>query len=208
MIEWTLSSCLARFEVGAVSHPSPGEANVCFFKSGRYRPPEAKPEIVSVRLLHDIRSILVAGLTTRRKTMNWDAIGAIGELLGALVVVVTLGYLAIQIRQNTAQQKREETVSVQRGQNEVLTQLQDPATVRSYAMMAEKGRAANPEDRSRAIIFLVQYLNHFQIVYDLYQLGSLDEDRYKFWESVAVAWVASKGLREWWDEDNGKLGLI
>jgi hypothetical protein len=71
-------------------------------------------------------------------------------------------------------------------------------------MMAEKGRAANPEDRSRAIIFLVQYLNHFQIVYDLYQLGSLDEDRYKFWESVAVAWVASKGLREWWDEDNGK----
>ena len=139
--------------------------------------------------------------------MNWDAIGAIGELLGALVVVVTLGYLAIQIRQNTAQQKREETVSVQRGQNEVLTQLQDPATVRSYAMMAEKGRAANPEDRSRAIIFLVQYLNHFQIVYDLYQLGSLDEDRYKFWESVAVAWVASKGLREWWDEDNGKLGF-
>ena len=74
-------------------------------------------------------------------------------------------------------------------------------------MMAEKGRAANPEDRSRAIIFLVQYLNHFQIVYDLYQLGSLDEDRYKFWESVAVAWVASKGLREWWDEDNGRLGF-
>lgn len=30
--------------------------------------------------------------------MNWDAIGAIGELVGAVAVVATLGYLAIQIR--------------------------------------------------------------------------------------------------------------
>ena len=33
--------------------------------------------------------------------MNWDAIGAIGEILGAVAVVATLGYLALQIRQNT-----------------------------------------------------------------------------------------------------------
>ena len=32
--------------------------------------------------------------------MNWDAIGAIGEIVGALAVVVTLFYLATQIRQN------------------------------------------------------------------------------------------------------------
>jgi hypothetical protein len=140
--------------------------------------------------------------------MNWDAVGAVGELLGALVVVVTLGYLAIQIRQNTAQQKREETVSIQRGQNEVIAQLNDPKLVRSYAITAAEGRAANPEDRVRAIIWLVQYLNHFQIVYDLHQLGSLDEDRYKFWENLAVGWVASKGLREWWDEDNGKIAFM
>ena len=30
--------------------------------------------------------------------MNWDAIGAIGETIGALAVVFTLAYLAIQIR--------------------------------------------------------------------------------------------------------------
>ena len=33
--------------------------------------------------------------------MNWGAIGAIGEILGAIGVIVTLGYLAVQIRQNT-----------------------------------------------------------------------------------------------------------
>ena len=35
--------------------------------------------------------------------MNWEAIGAIGEIVGALGVILTLGYLAYQIRQNTIQ---------------------------------------------------------------------------------------------------------
>ena len=35
--------------------------------------------------------------------MNWEAIGAIGEVVGALGVILTLGYLAYQIRQNTNQ---------------------------------------------------------------------------------------------------------
>jgi hypothetical protein len=33
--------------------------------------------------------------------MNWEAISAVGEIGGALAVIVTLGYLAAQIRQNT-----------------------------------------------------------------------------------------------------------
>ena len=33
--------------------------------------------------------------------MNWEALGAIGEIVGAIAVVLTLGYLAVQMRQNT-----------------------------------------------------------------------------------------------------------
>ena len=33
--------------------------------------------------------------------MNWEAIGAIGEIIGAIAVVATLAYLAHQIRQNS-----------------------------------------------------------------------------------------------------------
>ena len=35
--------------------------------------------------------------------MNWDAIDAIGEILGASAVVASLVYLAVQIRHNTKQ---------------------------------------------------------------------------------------------------------
>ena len=33
--------------------------------------------------------------------MNWESIGAIGEVLGAIGVIATLLYLSVQIRQNT-----------------------------------------------------------------------------------------------------------
>ncbi|MGB5591067.1 MAG: hypothetical protein WBN31_09000 [Gammaproteobacteria bacterium] len=33
--------------------------------------------------------------------MNWEAVSAIGEIAGAAGVIITLGYLSIQIRQNT-----------------------------------------------------------------------------------------------------------
>ena len=34
--------------------------------------------------------------------MNWEAIGAIGQMLGSVAVLVTLGYVAIQIRHSRA----------------------------------------------------------------------------------------------------------
>ena len=39
--------------------------------------------------------------------MNWDAIGAIGELAGALAVVLTLFYLARQIKTSSDVSKAE-----------------------------------------------------------------------------------------------------
>jgi len=30
--------------------------------------------------------------------MNWDAIGAIGQMLGSIAILVTLGYRALQVK--------------------------------------------------------------------------------------------------------------
>lgn len=37
--------------------------------------------------------------------MEWNAIGAIGDFVGGVGVILTLGYLAVQIRQNTRAQR-------------------------------------------------------------------------------------------------------
>lgn len=43
--------------------------------------------------------------------MNWDAIGAIGEIVGALATVLTLAYLALQIRQTRKTQDQQNLIA-------------------------------------------------------------------------------------------------
>jgi hypothetical protein len=138
--------------------------------------------------------------------MNWEAIGAVGETLSALAVLVTLVYLATQIRQNTAQQKREELVSIQHGQNAVVAQLQDPRVFGAYVRTADD-RRPTIEDRGTALSWVIQYLNHFQIVHELYRNGALNEEQYQLWAGFAAAIVAPKGVRRWWDEEDGRLAF-
>jgi hypothetical protein len=44
--------------------------------------------------------------------MNWQAVSAVSELVGALGVIVSLAYLASQIRQNTRQLEQNERASM------------------------------------------------------------------------------------------------
>ena len=39
--------------------------------------------------------------------MNWEAIGAIAELIGGVAVLITLIYLSIQVRQNSRIQRQQ-----------------------------------------------------------------------------------------------------
>jgi len=50
--------------------------------------------------------------------MNWDAVGAVAEILGALGVIVTIAYLAIQIRQNSKLLASSLADSIRNGLNE------------------------------------------------------------------------------------------
>jgi len=53
--------------------------------------------------------------------LNWEAVSAVSETVGALGVVASLGYLAYQIRQNTKQLEQNERASIAAAVNVSLT---------------------------------------------------------------------------------------
>ena len=64
--------------------------------------------------------------------MNWDAIGAVGEILGAIAVLITLVYLARQIRLNTHEiraSRVEGTLRDQSKYNQMLAEDSDLARI-------------------------------------------------------------------------------
>ena len=138
--------------------------------------------------------------------MTITELGSLGEFVGSVLTLATLAYLAIQVRQNTAQQRREELVSIQHGQNEVIGQLRDPRVFGAY-VRAASGRNPSAEDWGTAFSWVVQYLNHFQVIHELHQSGTLDEEQYQLWAGYAVSIVAPPGMRRWWDEEGGRLAF-
>jgi len=53
--------------------------------------------------------------------MNWEAIGAIGEVAGAMVVVATLIYLSVQLRHNARSIPSNNSNNVMQGFNLINT---------------------------------------------------------------------------------------
>ena len=139
--------------------------------------------------------------------MSITELGALGEFFGSILTIATLIYLAIQLRQNTAQQRREELVAIQHGQNSVLAQLQNSEVVRAYARTADGDHPASIKDRAMAIVWVIQYLNHFQIVHEAYRTGTIQEEEFQRWAGFAASFVAPKGIREWWDDESGRLAF-
>jgi hypothetical protein len=59
--------------------------------------------------------------------MNWDAIGAIGEVMGSLAVFITLGYLALQIRHARSEARRALSQGRSEAHRDLLDRQQDAA---------------------------------------------------------------------------------
>ena len=80
--------------------------------------------------------------------MNWEAIGAVAEFLGAISVFITLVYLAIQVRENSKIQTITTYNSVVGGFSELYSwagTTRELAAVSRY-LFNEKDRELTPDD--------------------------------------------------------------
>ena len=78
---------------------------------------------------------------------NWEAIGAIGEVVGGVAVIATLLYLAIQIRQNAQSVRNAASLSVNEGLAEINRRLSNDAE-----FVGERSAAAQRDTRERRFV--------------------------------------------------------
>jgi hypothetical protein len=110
--------------------------------------------------------------------MNWDAIGAIAELLGAIGVIASLVYLATQIRQSR-EQMVENTRALRAGTYQDFQRNVDEVFNRLIV---------DPENRR-------PYENA------LYQrrVGLLDEERWRVQLLALSSALLNPGVGQWWN---------
>lgn len=110
--------------------------------------------------------------------MDWDAIGAIAELLGAVAVIVSILYLAAQVRQSAADVRAEIIHSLHNNQVDLVSK---PAVDTVLALGVEKahiGEPLNREERAQYSMWVLAHLiNHQQIKME-YDRLDVDPDLY------------------------------
>jgi len=115
--------------------------------------------------------------------MNWDAISAIAELLGALAVIVTLIYLAVQLRQQNTVTKAQ----IEQQRADSVIQL---ATVLSVTenrilytkVVLDRGLTAadlSEEENIHLRIILSPLRANFENTYQQFQSGYISEEFYE-----------------------------
>ena len=82
--------------------------------------------------------------------LNWDAIGAIGELIGAIAVVVTLAYLAVQVRYTKASAADSSRTSRANGVRETLQLISSDSQLRKN-WIASSGLETEYERLSKSL---------------------------------------------------------
>jgi hypothetical protein len=95
--------------------------------------------------------------------MSWDAIGAIGEMVGAIAVVITLVYLSVQTRQNTRAVRHATTRGVMEDANAWRFRIvEDPAVSELFREGLRDPTSLSANDRYRFRMLLDALVFHWQ----------------------------------------------
>lgn len=131
--------------------------------------------------------------------MDWDAIGAVAELAGALGVIASLMYVATQIRHSTRASSVEAKLATTGMLNEFMNMfIEDPELfdlfLRGRASTVNLSEGEYPRFSNLVMkVFWFCSACHFQR-----RTGTLQDEDWREIESILEFWLDGEGVREWW----------
>jgi len=134
--------------------------------------------------------------------MNWEAIAAIGQMLGSLAVLITLVYLALQVRQNTLAHRATAHMGRYAFAREQTARMIDPA----IAALALKGFSDNDTfteiEAWQCHSLLQSFMLGSEEMFWLHNQGSLDEDAFNVQMTVLLQILGTVSGRASWEIGN------
>ena len=131
--------------------------------------------------------------------MNWDAVGALGEIVGGGAVVISLVYLAIQIKGQNAEARAAGMHSVSEGFRDGICSLAEIPHVASVWIKSNQD-PTSLTDEELVQMFAVAQRNFrvWEEAFGLYCDGHLDQDIWQGINSQYTAFLAHRGFSYVW----------
>ena len=131
--------------------------------------------------------------------MTLDMLAQLGEFVGGFFVVVSLVYLAYQVRQNTRSIKAENYARVLNRMSEMQSRLALDADLNHIVVVGaeDPGRLTHAE-RVRFAWALYELIGTAEFVYHQFRDGTLSETVWLRWRKTLGWWLSHPGMRAWW----------
>jgi hypothetical protein len=132
--------------------------------------------------------------------VNWDAVGAIAELLGALGVIASLLYVAAQIRDNSRVVQASTSQAVaDSAQARLLAVAQSPSLASTLAKLVDSPTEPTSAETIQATYFRTASFKGFENQFFQYRQGLLRADTWNGYEFFLLANLRAPSAREWWE---------
>jgi hypothetical protein len=136
--------------------------------------------------------------------MNWDVVGAAGEWAGALAVVVTLFYLAKQIRENAQQVRMSSNVSIVHLVNEAFDPIyNNEKNVRVWALGQRSPSELDADEEMLFSLFMARLVNVLLVSFSQYRHNVLDTEDFDRYVGVLKSLLSTPGGQHWLDNLGG-----
>lgn len=131
--------------------------------------------------------------------MTIEQLANLGEVVAAIATLVTLVYLAIQIRQNTRAVRAASHHSVTDSFNHINAIVgTDPRAARIYRLGLEGLENLNEDEQFSFAFLMLGYLRVFETLFYQRDIGTAEEQLYQS-EHNSLRWAFSyQGARDWW----------
>ena len=138
--------------------------------------------------------------------MNLEDIGNIGELVGAIGVILTLIYLAAQIRQNTKALKATSHQETTREASDFTAQIAgDEEVARLFDTGSRDWDGLGAVERLRFSMLMFRLFFNFQNLYALHESAGIDDEYWQSQQRVMIWFMSLPGVVRWWSVGKGRL---
>jgi hypothetical protein len=107
--------------------------------------------------------------------VNWDAISTIAEIVGAAGVIISLIYLAFQVRQNTKASKASTRQALADGSQRLASDVVEGDDLAKFMLQAIEGKEIEPHQKFRLQARCLRDLRFWDNAYYQYTEGLLTE---------------------------------
>lgn len=138
--------------------------------------------------------------------MNWDALSALGTILGSATVFVTLIFLAIQTRQNTKALRSASFHQIRESFSEIpLVIAQDREIASLLVKVSSAPNELTTEEVLRYEMLLLTIIRRAESAYFQSSEGALHEDSWRGISETCKSALADEIARSWWDRTKNRF---